>query len=590
MVIHTVAHARAAQRPLSDPDACWALWRRLRREFPDVLAACLMPDHLHMLLQSLARDEARRRLGRQLGAFSRERSAGPQWQPVPQPTRVLGDDKVERQIRYIHLNPDRAGLVTDPMSWLWSTHRDVIGARVDPWVGADKLAAALGRPDPDFTTWFHRYVSSDPTVAVSGTPLPGLARAGTLDEIEEAACCAAARRADRRPAPRVRARGEAAGVRKRRDRRAPRHLVADRLALGAARGARSASRRLALSRRSTPAHAAALPAPARGVVLLYTRPMADVRHDWTLAQAREIHDLPLFELIDRSRAVHTRYHAPSEVQLCTLLSVKTGGCPEDCAYCPQSSHHETSVKGEAMLKVDDVLAAARRAKDHGASRFCMGAAWREVKDGPAFERVLDMVRGVRELGMEACVTLGMLDAGQAKRLADAGLTAYNHNLDTSRDYYKSIISTRNFDERLATLRNVRDAGITVCSGGIIGMGESVDDRCGMLLELAKLEPHPESVPVNALVRVEGTPLAALPPIDPLELVRMIALARVMMPRSKVRLSAGRTELPREAQLLCMYAGANSIFYGDKLLTTPNPGPDEDESLITAAGLTASPAS
>ncbi len=311
-----------------------------------------------------------------------------------------------------------------------------------------------------------------------------------------------------------------------------------------------------------------------------------IRHDWTLQEIREIHDLPLFELIDRARAVHLAFHKKEKVQLCTLLSVKTGGCPEDCAYCPQSSHHDTSVKGEAMLKIDEVMSAARAAKEHGATRFCMGAAWREVKDGPAFDRVLEMVRGVKGLGLEACVTLGMLNEGQAKKLKDAGLDAYNHNLDTSRENYKSIISTRTYDDRLNTLKNVRSAGITVCSGGIIGMGESTADRCGMLLELAQLDPHPESVPVNALVRVEGTPLAALPPIDPLELVRMIATARITMPRSKVRLSAGRTDLPREAQLMCLYAGANSIFYGDKLLTTPNPDVDADVELIRAAGLSA----
>ncbi len=239
-----------------------------------------------------------------------------------------------------------------------------------------------------------------------------------------------------------------------------------------------------------------------------------------------------------------------------------------------------------MLKLDEVMNAARAAKEHGATRFCMGAAWREVKDGPAFDRVLDMVRGVKGLGLEACVTLGMLNEGQAAKLKAAGLDAYNHNLDTSRENYKSIISTRTYDDRLKTLKNVRNAGITVCSGGIIGMGESIDDRCGMLLELAQLEPHPESVPVNALVRVEGTPLAALPPIDPLDLVRMVATARITMPRSKVRLSAGRSDLPREAQLLCLYAGANSIFYGDKLLTTPNPDTDADVDLIRAAGLSA----
>jgi biotin synthase len=309
-----------------------------------------------------------------------------------------------------------------------------------------------------------------------------------------------------------------------------------------------------------------------------------LRHDWTLSETRAIHDSPLFELVDRARAIHLRFHPPSEVQLCTLLSVKTGGCPEDCAYCPQSSHYQTSVRGEAMLKVDEVLAAARLAKQHGATRFCMGAAWREVKDGPAFERVLEMVRGVKELGMEACVTLGMLSSEQAQRLKAAGLDAYNHNLDTSRDYYRSIITTRGYDDRLRTLSNVRQAGITVCSGGIIGMGESLDDRCAMLVELAKLDPHPESVPINALVRVPGTPLESLPPVEPLELVRMVATARIMMPRARVRLSAGRTELGREAQLFCLYAGANSIFYGERLLTTPNPGPDDDSELIRAAGL------
>lgn len=311
---------------------------------------------------------------------------------------------------------------------------------------------------------------------------------------------------------------------------------------------------------------------------------APIRHDWSLAEARGIHDLPLFELVDRARGVHLAHHPKNEVQLCTLLSVKTGGCPEDCAYCPQSSHHETPVRGEAMLKLDDVMTAAQRARDAGATRFCMGAAWREVKDGPAFERVLDMIRGVKSLGLEACVTLGMLTDEQARKLKDAGLDAYNHNLDTSRSHYKSIISTRTFDDRLRTLGNVRRAGITVCSGGIIGMGESIDDRCGLLVELATLDPHPESVPVNALVRVEGTPLEALPPIDPTELVRMIATARILMPLSRVRLSAGRSELSREAQLLCLYAGANSIFYGDRLLTTPNPDTDGDTDLIRAAGL------
>jgi biotin synthase len=310
---------------------------------------------------------------------------------------------------------------------------------------------------------------------------------------------------------------------------------------------------------------------------------AVIRHDWTLAEVRALHDLPLFQLIDRARAVHLAHHADDTVQLCTLLSVKTGGCPEDCAYCPQSSHHQ-AVTGEAMLKVEDVIESARRAKAAGSTRFCMGAAWREVKDGPAFDRVVEMVRSVKAEGLEACVTLGMLTTDQAKKLKAAGLDAYNHNLDTSPGFYKSIISTRSYQDRLNTLRNVRSAGITVCTGGIIGMGEGIDDRCAMLIEIARLDPQPESVPVNTLVRVEGTPLEALPAIDPLELVRMIAVARILLPRSKVRLSAGRTDLPREAQLLCLYSGANSIFYGDKLLTTPNPGPDEDLDLLRAAGL------
>jgi biotin synthase len=309
-----------------------------------------------------------------------------------------------------------------------------------------------------------------------------------------------------------------------------------------------------------------------------------VRHDWTRQEVASVYNLPFFELVDRARSVHRENHGGQSVQLCTLLSVKTGGCPEDCAYCPQSSHYETEVGPEKMLDVPAVIAAASRAREHGATRFCMGAAWREVKDGPAFDRVLDMVRGVKDLGLEACCTLGMLTDEQARRLKEAGLDAYNHNLDTSRQNYRSIITTRVFDERLATLRRVRSAGITVCSGGIIGMGETVDDRCAMLVELAALDPHPESVPVNALVRVPGTPLADLPPLDSMEFVRMIATTRVVLPRSMVRLSAGRTELGKEAQLLCFYVGANSIFYGDRLLTTENPEPDADATLLRQAGL------
>jgi biotin synthase len=309
---------------------------------------------------------------------------------------------------------------------------------------------------------------------------------------------------------------------------------------------------------------------------------------FTRVEVRALYDKPLLALLDQARAVHRANHVDDEVQLCTLLSVKTGGCPEDCSYCPQSSKYETSVGAEKMLDVQNVIASARRAKEIGSTRFCMGAAWREVKDGPAFDRVLEMVRGVKSLGLEACVTLGMVNESQAKRLAEAGLDAYNHNLDTSRENYRSIISTRTYDDRLRTLENVRKAGVTVCSGGIIGMGESADDRCEMLRTLANLDPYPESVPVNALVPVEGTPLADMPPVDPLDLVRMIAVARILMPKARVRLSAGRTSLSREAQMMCLYAGANSIFYGEKLLTTPNPDEEADLSLIHDAGLRAMP--
>jgi biotin synthase len=310
----------------------------------------------------------------------------------------------------------------------------------------------------------------------------------------------------------------------------------------------------------------------------------------TLQSIRALHDLPLTELLHRAQTVHRAHHPVDEVQLCTLLSVKTGGCPEDCAYCPQSAHYQTPVSAERSLTLGEVLDAARAARESGATRFCMGAAWREVKDGPAFDNVLEMVRGVRALGLEACVTLGMLSDEQARRLKEAGLTAYNHNLDTSRANYRHIITTRSYDDRLATLARVRQAGITVCSGGIIGLGESVDDRCEMLRTLASLESPPESVPINTLVASEGTPLAAMPPVDPLELVRMIATARILMPRARVRLSAGRLSLSREAQLLCFLAGANSIFYGEKLLTTGNPDVADDRALLDAAGLRPAPSS
>jgi biotin synthase len=312
---------------------------------------------------------------------------------------------------------------------------------------------------------------------------------------------------------------------------------------------------------------------------------APPRNDWTLAEIRRLHDLPLLELLHQAQGVHRAYHPHNQVQLCTLLSVKTGACPEDCAYCPQSSHYETHVEPERLLDLEEVLETARRAKAAGATRFCMGAAWREVKDGPQFDKVLHMVKEVKALGLETCTTLGMVTREQADRLKEAGLDTYNHNLDTSPEHYRSIVTTRRYEDRLATLRNVRAAGISVCTGGIIGMGESIDDRCRMLRELATQSPHPESVPINALVPVKGTPLADLAPVDPLELVRMIAAARILMPRARVRLSAGRQSLQREAQILCLMAGANSIFYGDQLLTTPNPDTAFDQKLLADAGLT-----
>lgn len=309
-----------------------------------------------------------------------------------------------------------------------------------------------------------------------------------------------------------------------------------------------------------------------------------MKHDWALEELREIYTAPFVDLLFQAQLVHRRYHAPNEVQGSVLLNIKSGGCPEDCAYCPQSAHYKTGVARSELVPVEDALAAARAARDRGATRFCMGAAWRDVPRGPQFDRVLDMVRGVRALGMEACCTLGMLEQDQADALAEAGLTAYNHNLDTSPEFYGQIITTRTYDDRLATLARVRAAGITVCCGGIIGMGESVDARLGLLRQLAALDPHPESVPINMLVAVEGTPLEARPPEDPIELVRLIATARIMMPQSFLRLSAGRLSLSNEAQALCFLAGANSVFLGDRLLTTPNPTADEDRSLFEKLGL------
>jgi biotin synthase len=311
---------------------------------------------------------------------------------------------------------------------------------------------------------------------------------------------------------------------------------------------------------------------------------AELRHDWTIEEIQSIYAAPLPDLVFRAQSVHRRHHAANEVQGCVLLSIKTGGCPEDCAYCPQSAHYKTGLEKRDLLDVDEALASARAAHAQGATRFCMGAAWRDVPKGEPFERVLKMIRGVRGLGMEACCTLGMLTQPQADALAEAGLTAYNHNLDTSSEFYGEIISTRTYKDRLATLERVRTAGITVCCGGIIGMGESRRERYGLLRELSSLNPHPESVPVNMLVRVEGTPLAQQQAEDPLELVRMIATARILMPKSFVRLSAGRLSLTDEAQALCFLAGANSIFMGEKLLTTPNPETDADQRLLDKLGM------
>ena len=315
-----------------------------------------------------------------------------------------------------------------------------------------------------------------------------------------------------------------------------------------------------------------------------------IRHDWDLAEIEALLELPLVDLLWRAQQVHRDAHPDGyHVQLASLLSVKTGGCEEDCAYCPQSMHHSSDVTGqpELQLQVDGVLQQARSARDAGAHRFCMGWAWREIREGAPFEAMLAMVRGVRELGMEACVTAGMLTDSQAERLAQAGLTSYNHNLDTSPEHYDQIISTRTYQERLDTLQRARDAGLSLCCGGIIGMGESRRDRASLLQVLAGLNPHPESVPINGLVAVEGTPLEDQEPWEPLELVRMVAVARILMPEARVRLSAGRERLSQEAQILCLLAGADSIFYGDSLLTTTNPAVQADQALLEAAGVSSS---
>jgi biotin synthase len=308
-----------------------------------------------------------------------------------------------------------------------------------------------------------------------------------------------------------------------------------------------------------------------------------VRHDWTRTEVHELFNLPFPDLIYQAQTVHRANFDPTEIQVSTLLSIKTGGCPEDCAYCPQSAKFDTGVKAEKLMDIEVVLREARAAKDAGASRFCMGAAWRSPKDRD-LDKVCAMIEGVRALGMETCVTLGMLTGAQAKRLKESGLDYYNHNLDTSPEYYGNIITTRTYQDRLDTLDHVRDAGIHVCCGGIVGMGESADDRVGMIATLASLPAHPESVPINMLVQVEGTPLATGETFDAIEFVRTIAAARITMPRSMVRLSAGREDMTDEMQALCFLAGANSIFYGPKLLTTPNPAADHDKRLMNRLGL------
>jgi biotin synthase len=310
----------------------------------------------------------------------------------------------------------------------------------------------------------------------------------------------------------------------------------------------------------------------------------EIRTDWSIDEIKAIYEKPLLELVFEAAQVHRKFHTGSEVQVCTLLSVKTGGCPEDCAYCPQAARYHTDVKVQALLQEEEVLTAAQRAKDAGSTRFCMGAAWREVRDNRDFDRVLGMVTKVNDIGLEVCCTLGMLNEYQAQRLKEAGLYAYNHNLDTSGDHYEKIITTRKYEDRLDTLEHVRKAGISVCSGGIIGLGETDADRIEMLHVLSNLPEHPESVPVNALVPVKGTPLANQPRVSVWEMIRMIATARIIMPRTMVRLSAGRTEMSLPEQALCFLAGANSIFSGEKLLTTPNPGVNEDQLMFQLLGL------
>lgn len=312
--------------------------------------------------------------------------------------------------------------------------------------------------------------------------------------------------------------------------------------------------------------------------------MTEIRHNWTKQEILDIYNLPFMELLYEAASVHRKYHDPNTVQVSTLISIKTGGCPEDCGYCPQAARYHTEIEGNDLMTVQQVKAQALRAKSGGSSRVCMGAAWRNVKDGPEFDQVLEMVRTINKLDMEVCCTLGMLTENQAKRLAEAGLYAYNHNLDTSEDYYKDVISTRSYEDRLNTIDNIRKSNVTVCSGGIIGMGENLVDRAGMLVALSTLNPQPESVPINALVAVEGTPMEEMEPVSIWDMVRMVATTRIVMPLTQVRLSAGRTQMSREGQALCFFVGANSIFAGDKLLTTPNPDVNEDLEMFKELGL------
>ncbi|MCG8474872.1 MAG: biotin synthase BioB [Cytophagales bacterium] len=309
-----------------------------------------------------------------------------------------------------------------------------------------------------------------------------------------------------------------------------------------------------------------------------------IRHDWTKEEIAEIYHKPIMELIFESAVMHREYHDPSEVQVCTLLSVKTGGCSEDCKYCAQSVRYDTDLKVERLMEVEKVLETAKQAKEAGSTRFCMGSAWKNVRDNRDFDHVLEMVKGVSAMGMEVCCTLGMLTEEQARKLKEAGLYAYNHNIDTSREYYDKVITTRSFDERLETIENVQKANISVCSGGIIGLGESEQDRISMLHTLSNLETHPESVPVNALVPIKGTPMESNERVSVWDMVRMIATARLIMPKSMIRLSAGRLEMPTAEQAICFMAGANSIFAGDKLLTTPNPGFADDTQMFELLNL------